>query len=74
MLNWRALLVPSSLLLATAPSLTSCTASSIVNECAWVRVITVSPDDVLTAETARQILTLNRSVQRVCVPGHGETR
>lgn len=34
--------------------------------CAWVRPILVSRQDVLTAETARQILALNESWERAC--------
>ena len=34
--------------------------------CAIMRIITVAPDDVLTATTAREILSNNRAVQAVC--------
>ena len=36
------------------------------NECSWVKIITVSKDDVLTDQTAREILTHNETVERVC--------
>lgn len=34
--------------------------------CAWVRPIMISRQDVLTDETARQILTLNETWQSLC--------
>lgn len=37
-------------------------------DCTFARVIRVQPGDVLTPETARAILTLDRQVEAVC--GH----
>lgn len=34
--------------------------------CSWVRIITISKDDVLTDDTARQILIHDEQVDRVC--------
>ena len=36
------------------------------SECSWVKIITVSKDDVLTDQTAREILTHNETVEQVC--------
>lgn len=38
----------------------------IDNSCNWVKIITVSPKDVLTPETARQILTHDRATKTNC--------
>lgn len=55
--------------LAMLMSLPSCTATSTApGECAWVKVITVSDADHFTPETARQLLTHNRSVLANCKP------
>lgn len=37
-----------------------------VNECSWAKIITVSSKDVLTDETARQLLTHNETVDAIC--------
>lgn len=36
------------------------------NSCAWVKLITVSPKDVLTPETAKQILTHDQTTVKKC--------
>lgn len=38
----------------------------IDNSCDWVKIITVSPKDVLTPETARQILTHDKTTKQNC--------
>jgi hypothetical protein len=38
----------------------------IDTSCSWVRPIMISKDDVLTDDTARQILMLDEQWQRVC--------
>jgi hypothetical protein len=40
--------------------------ATIDTACSWVRVITISKDDVLTDDTARQILIHDEQVERVC--------
>jgi hypothetical protein len=53
-------------LLASLPMFTSCSSVSVATDCAWAKVITVSKDDVLTDETARQLLAHNRTVEAIC--------
>jgi hypothetical protein len=42
--------------------MTSCTA----DDCAWVKKIVVSKQDVVTRSTAEQIVAHNRKVERLC--------
>lgn len=35
-------------------------------ECSWVSIITLSKDDILTEQTAREILTHNEKVEAIC--------
>jgi hypothetical protein len=42
------------------------TPATIDTACSWVRIITISKDDVLTDDTARQILIHDEQVERVC--------
>ena len=44
----------------------SCSTVSAGTECAWVKVITISRQDVLTDETARQLLAHNEKVEAIC--------
>lgn len=47
--------------------LTACASSPVQSDaCSWVSPVTVSKADVLTPETGRQILTLDRSIQKNC--------
>lgn len=41
-------------------------ASTPGTECAWAKIITVSKDDKLTAETAREIIAHNSKVEALC--------
>lgn len=38
----------------------------VVDGCSWVRPVYLSTEDVLTDETARQVLVLNETWERVC--------
>ena len=40
-----------------------------VDGCSWVRPVYLSTEDVLTDETARQVLVLNETWERVCSDG-----
>ena len=42
------------------------TATVATSPCSWVQIITVSKDDVLTVETAREILAHNEKVEAIC--------
>jgi len=53
------------LLLSLTMCVTGC-ASFVGTDCSWVKIITVSKDDVLTDETARQILAHDEKVLAVC--------
>lgn len=62
------------LALMVAPLLVSCGANTRVQteptvidtSCSWVKVIFISNKDALTDETARQVLTHNRLVDKNC--------
>ena len=43
--------------------------SGAVDGCSWVRPVYLSTEDVLTDETARQVLVLNETWERVCSDG-----
>jgi len=58
------LLLPSLLMFASG-----CSTVSPVTSCGWVTIITVSRADVLTDETARQILAHNEKVEAICGNG-----
>lgn len=50
-----------------APLLMSCAATGVgIDSCAWTAPIHVSAEDILTEETARQILIHNRTGRRLC--------
>jgi hypothetical protein len=44
----------------------SCSTVTAGTECGWVKIITVSRQDVLTDDTARQILGHNEKVEAIC--------
>ena len=44
-------------------------AEGVVDGCSWVRPVYLSTEDVLTDETARQVLVLNETWERVCSDG-----
>ena len=52
--------------LAVSTLLTGCSGHIPVSECSWVKIITVSRQDVLTDETARQLLAHNEKVEAIC--------
>lgn len=43
-----------------------CASTVATSPCSWVKIITVSSADVLTDQTAREILTHNEAVERIC--------
>ena len=45
----------------------------VVDGCSWVRPVYLSTEDVLTDETARQVLVLNETWERVCSDGKDGT-
>ena len=47
---------------------TGCTSTVAIDSCSWVRIITVSKEDVFTDQTAREILAHNRKVEETCSP------
>lgn len=59
-------LIGTWLFLSLTMSLTGCAATNVISPCAWVKVITVSKDDALTAQTAREILAHNEKVEEIC--------
>lgn len=44
----------------------ACSTITPVTSCGWAKIITVSRQDVLTDETARQILAHNLKVEEIC--------
>ena len=45
----------------------SCATNTVaIDSCVWVKIITISKDDVLTDETAREILSHNQKVEEIC--------
>lgn len=46
-------------------TLSGCATTS-ATDCAWAQIITVSKDDVLTDQTAREILAHNEKVEVLC--------
>ena len=55
------MLLPSLMLL-----LNGCASTNVISPCAWVKIITVSKADVLTEQTAREILGHNEKVEEIC--------
>jgi hypothetical protein len=43
-----------------------CASTAGTDGCSWVQIITVSKDDVLTDQTAREILGHNEKVEAIC--------
>ena len=41
----------------------------VIDGCSWVRPVYLSTEDVLTDETARQVLVLNETWEMVCSSG-----
>lgn len=62
LLKWTGMLLLPSLMLFGS----GCASTSVISPCAWVKIITVSSADVLTDQTAREILTHNESVEAIC--------
>lgn len=54
------------MLIGTLTLLTSCESVGPATECAWVRPIYISKDDVLTEGTARAILGHNEAWAAIC--------
>ena len=55
------------LLLSQMTFLSACGTSTVaISPCAWVKIITVSKADVLTDQTAREILSHNEKVETIC--------
>ncbi len=46
--------------------LNACAVGSVSDGCAWVEPIIISPDDILTRQTAEQIVTLNEDWEENC--------
>jgi len=44
----------------------ACQSTVGTDSCAWVQIITVSRHDVLTDQTAREILAHNEKVETIC--------
>ena len=43
-----------------------CASTNVISPCSWVKIITVSGADVLTDQTAREILQHNEKVEQIC--------
>jgi hypothetical protein len=46
--------------------LSACQSTVAISPCSWVKIITVSKADVLTDQTAREILAHNEKVETIC--------
>ena len=55
--------------LSNLPSAEGLAHEVVVDGCSWVRPVYLSTEDVLTDETARQVLVLNETWERVCSDG-----
>ena len=55
------MLLPSLMMLASG-----CQSTAVISPCSWVKIITVSSKDVLTDQTAREILAHNEKVETIC--------
>lgn len=55
--------------LSNLPSTKGLAESGVVDGCSWVRPVYLSTEDVLTDETARQVLVLNETWEKVCSRG-----
>ena len=56
------------LLLSLTMLLSGCQSTVAISPCAWVKIISVSKADVLTDQTAREILAHNEKVEKICSP------
>ena len=54
------------LLLSLTMLLSGCQSTNVISPCSWVKIITVSKADVLTDQTAREILGHNEKVEEIC--------
>lgn len=54
------------LLLSLTTLGSGCATTNVIDGCSWVQIITVSKDDVLTDQTAREILAHNEKVEAIC--------
>ena len=45
---------------------TGCASTVVTDGCSWVQTITVSRQDVLTDQTAKEILAHNEKVEKFC--------
>ena len=54
------------LLLNLTMFVSACQSTVGINECSWVTIITVSSKDVLTDQTAREILQHNEKYEAIC--------
>lgn len=55
--------------LSNLPSAKEVVRVPVVDGCSWVRPVYLSTEDVLTDETARQVLVLNETWEKVCSDG-----
>ena len=55
--------------LSNLPSAEGLAQEVVVDGCSWVRPVYLSTEDVLTDETARQVLVLNETWEKVCSDG-----
>ena len=54
------------LLLSLTMFVSACQSTAVISPCSWTKIITISQADVLTDQTAREILEHNLSVERIC--------
>ena len=55
--------------LSNLPSAEGLAGVPVIDGCSWVRPVYLSTEDVLTDETARQVLVLNETWEMVCSDG-----
>ena len=53
-------------ILAVSLALGGCTKVDLIGECAWVKAITLAPDDVVSRTTENEIIAHNRKVYEFC--------
>jgi len=44
----------------------ACGSTTVISACSWVKPISLSKDDVLTDQTARELLQHNLKVEEIC--------
>lgn len=54
------------LVVSAALFVSACANTVATNECSWVKIITISSRDVLTDQTARELLQHNEKVEAIC--------